>query len=153
MLGAILDKVIKIFKRVDTNLDIKVSDVKADTEYIRDKVDTNLDAKVSQSKGTKFEEKQAKIVRGEKNLTYNWSGYVLQISGHGLLVGLIINGQNCNSITLYIDGNGYELFLNEDNPKDFVSYCFMHRFNSSLKLRVSMSGSSSFCYFMTYLLD
>ncbi len=169
MLGAIFDKVNKLFKKVDTNLDGQISQLPSQIwTYSNRELTQDIASQVwTYSNRSLTQALQATYIEGMTphiGLAYRISVppqttvTILSVSGSGILVGITLKGYNFYfGYKLVIDGTTY--FIDDPSSigsNDPITYVYMLPFNSSFTAQAynpdATSSRSFYFLFASYLL-
>lgn len=139
MLGAIFDKVNKLFKKVDTNLDGQISQLPS-------QIWTYSNRELTQAlQATYIEGMTPHIgIALDISVAPQTTATILSVSGSGILVGITLKGKSYLRYKLIIDGTIY--FINSDfsaGSTDPATYVYMLPFNSSFTAQVYNSSTST----------
>lgn len=141
MLGAIFDKVNKLFKKVDTNLDGQISQLPSQIwTYSNRELTQALQATYIEGMTPHIE--TALDIRVAPNTTAT----ILSVSGSGILVGIILkSGAYASNLKykLIIDGTIY-FIVSATSPAltEPVTYVYMFPFNSSFTAQAYNTSTS-----------
>lgn len=139
MLGAIFDKVNKLFKKVDTNLDGQISQLPS-------QIWTYSNRSLTQALQATYIEGMTPHIRIALGISVapQTTATILSVSGSGILVGITLKGGLYLKYKLIIDGTIY--FINDTSSvgnNDPATYVYMLPFNSSFTAQVYNSSTST----------
>jgi hypothetical protein len=155
MLGAIFDKVNKLFKKVDTNLDGQISQLPSQiwtysnrglTQDIASQVWTYSNRSLTQALQATYIEGMTPHVgiAVGVNISPQTTATLVSVTGSGILVGTTMRGDSYLRYKLIIDGTTY--FINATyttGSGETVTYIHMLPFNSSFIIQIYNSHSAT----------
>lgn len=155
MLGAIFDKVNKLFKKVDTNLDGQISQLPS-------QIWTYSNRELTQALQATYIEGMTPHIGIALNISVapQTTATILSVSGSGILVGITLKGGAYASYIRYkliIDGTIYSIDSDSSvGSAEPVTYVYMLPFNSSFTAQAynSFTGGKASINFLSasYLL-